>query len=130
MASIVPVDHLEIVCNGRVVRALELMGDRTSAAATGTLPVETSGWCVLRAWADRAEHPVLDIYPYATTSPVYVSVAGRPLHSPQDAAYFLGWVARMREDVEHYPDWNSPAERTHVLGQIEEARKRFESLRE
>jgi len=130
LASIVPVDHLEIVCNGKVVKALELPADRTSAVASGSLPAETSGWCVLRAWADHAEHPVLDLYPYATTSPVYVSVAGRPLHSPEDAAYFLAWLARLRDDVDRYPDWNSPAERAHVFGQIDEARKKFESLRQ
>ena len=130
IASIVPVDHLEVVCNGRVARALELKGSRTSAAASGTLPIEKSGWCVLRAWAEHAEHPVLDLYPYATTSPVYVTVAGEPARSPEDAAYFLAWLDRLREDVEHYPDWNSPAEREHVLQQVEEARKRMEAPRE
>jgi TolB protein len=130
MASIVPLDHLEIVCDGRVVRSLDLTGARTSATASGTLPVESSGWCVLRAWAEHAEHPVLDLYPYATTSPVYVSVAGRPPRSPDDAAYFLAWIARLREDVEKFQDWNSPAEHDHVMQQIEEAKKKFDSLRE
>ncbi len=130
MASIVPVDHLEVVCNGRVARALETDASRTSSRASGTVPMEKSGWCVLRAWAERAEHPVLDIYPYATTSPVYVTVAGHPAHSPEDAAYFLAWLDRLREDVEHYPDWNAAAERERVLEQVREARKRFEALRE
>lgn len=129
MASLVPVDHLEIVCNGRVARSLELASARTSATARGRLPIETSGWCVLRAWAERAEHPVLDIYPYATTSPVYVTVAGQPPRSPEDAAYFLAWLDRLQEDVEHYPDWNSPGERAHVLQQVGDARKVFEKLR-
>ncbi|HKO04418.1 MAG TPA: CehA/McbA family metallohydrolase, partial [Candidatus Acidoferrales bacterium] len=130
MASIVPVDHAEIVCNARVVRSLELANGRTSATASGTLPVEKSGWCLLRAWAEHAEYPVLDLYPYATSSPIYVTVAGRTPRSPDDAAYFLAWVDRLREDVERYPDWNSPAERAHVLEQVQEARKKFESLRE
>jgi len=130
LASIVPVDHLEVVCNGRVARSLELAGSRTSAAVTGTLPMETSGWCVLRAWAEHAEHPVLDLYPYATTSPVYVTVAGKPARSAEDAAYFLAWLDRLREDVEGYPDWNSPAERAHVLQQVDAARKVYEDLRQ
>jgi len=95
MASIVPVDHLEVVCNGRVARALELSGNRTAASAEGSLHLEKSGWCVLRAWAEHAEHPVLDIYPYATTSPVYVTVMGQPPRSPEDAAYFLAWLDRL-----------------------------------
>jgi Tol biopolymer transport system component len=130
MASIVPVDHLEVVCNGRVARALELAGSRTSATVKGTLPMQSSGWCVLRAWAEHAEYPVLDLYPYATTSPVYVTVAGKPSRSAEDAAYFLAWLDRLREDVEGYPDWNSPGERTHVLQQVDEARKVYENLRQ
>jgi dipeptidyl aminopeptidase/acylaminoacyl peptidase len=128
LASIVPVDHLEMVCNGRVVRTLELGAGRVAARASGTLPIDTSGWCLLRAWAERAEDPVLDPYPYATTSPVYITVADRPLRSPEDAAYFLAWLDRLREDVEHYPDWYSGAERSHVLGQVAEARRKFEAL--
>ncbi len=130
MASIVPVDHLEVVCNGRVAHAMELAGSRTASTVEGSLHLEKSGWCVLRAWAEHAEHPVLDIYPYATTSPVYITVAGQPPRSPEDAAYFLAWLDRLQEDVERYPDWNSPEERTHVLDQVGEARKVFEKLRQ
>ena len=130
MASIVAVDHLEVVCNGRVVRALEMDASRTGARASGTVPMEKSGWCVLRAWAEHAEYPVLDIYPYATTSPVYITVGGKPARSAEDAAYFLAWLDRLQEDVEHYADWNSAAEREHVLEQAREARKRLEALRE
>jgi hypothetical protein len=128
MASFVPLDHLEIVCNGQVVHAVELSGNRQSVQAKGTLPVERSGWCVLRGWAEHAEHPVLDIYPYATTSPIYLTVGGLAPRSPEDASYFIAWIDRLREDVEHYADWNSPAERAHVLEQIAAARRRFEEL--
>ena len=130
MASIAPVDHLEVVCNGQVAHSVELSGDRRSAKEAGTLHLEKSGWCVLRAWAEHAEYPVLDIYPYATTSPVYVSVAGQPAHSPEDAAYFLAWLGRLEEDTEHYPDWNSEEEKAHVMQQVEAARKVFEKLRQ
>ena len=128
LASIVPVDHLEIVCNGQMVRALELDKDRTSAQVSGTLSISRSGWCVLRAWAESAEHPVLDIYPYATTSPIYVTVAGAPPRSPEDAAYFLAWVDRVVEDVKQYPDWNTDAERAAVLKMLANARAVYERL--
>ncbi len=61
---------------GAVVRDLKLSGDRESADVEDTIPISQSGWCLLRAWSDKAEHPVLDAYPYATTSPIYVTVAG------------------------------------------------------
>ena len=95
MISMVPVDHLQIVCNGKVARELALDSNRSSAHVDGSIPLDASGWCVLRAFSDKAEYPILDLYPYATTSPVYVSVAGAPVRSAADAAYFVAWVDRL-----------------------------------
>ena len=129
LRSLVPVDHLEIVCNGRVARTVPLDAARTAVDARGTLAVKDSGWCLLRASSDDARYPVLDNYVYATTSPVYVNIGGRAPRSAVDAAWFVAWVDRVREATERYPDWNSPAEKARVLAQIAAARARFERLR-
>src|SRR5207237_4777065 len=57
--SIVPVDHLEVICSGKVVRDLKLSADRQSADVEDKITISRSGWCVLRAWSDQAEHEVL-----------------------------------------------------------------------
>jgi TolB protein len=128
MRSIVPVDHLQIVCNGKLVREIELKGDRQSADATGSIPLDGSGWCVLRAFSDKAEYPILDLYPYATTSPVYVSVAGAALRSPADAAYFMAWVDRLIGAARGNANWNTEAEKQEVVRLLEEAKKKYEDL--
>lgn len=128
LRSIVPVDHLEVVCNGKVAQTLKLDAARTSSDASGTLPIGESGWCVLRASSDRAEYPVLDNYVYATTSPIYFTVGGKAPHAPEDAKYFAAWVDRVTEATAAYPDWNSAAERTYVLGRLAEAKKVYEKL--
>ncbi|MEO6058286.1 MAG: CehA/McbA family metallohydrolase, partial [Gemmatimonadales bacterium] len=130
LRSNVPVDHLELVVNGQVVRELPLVGDRTRADLALTLPVRESGWVLLRARTDRAIYPVLDLYPYATTSPVYLTVGRRPARSAEDAEYFLRWIARVEAAVRGSRDWNAAAERDHVLGLIGRARKVFEERRE
>lgn len=89
LRSIVPIDHLEIICNGRVAQELALTGDETSADLDGKVSVEKSGWCLLRAWSEKAEYPTLDEYPYATTSPIYITVGGTATASADDARYFL-----------------------------------------
>ena len=76
LRSFVPVDHLQVICDGDVVRDLKLTGNGETADFEDTLPISRSGWCLLRAWSEKAEHPILDMYPYATTSPIYVKVAG------------------------------------------------------
>jgi TolB protein len=72
---------------------------------------------------------VLDNYNYATTSPVYVTVGGKPPHSPEDARYFSAWVDRVVDTTLHYPDWNSPEEKESVLQRLREAKQIFEKMR-
>lgn len=128
LKSIVPIDHLQIVCNGRVARELELDAGHTTAHVDSSIPIDTSGWCVLRAFSDKAEYPILDIYPYATTSPIYVIVPGKPLHSPADAAYFVAWMDRLIAAVQSNTSWNTDAEKQSVLTMFKEARKKYDAL--
>jgi hypothetical protein len=124
--SMVPVDHLEIVHNGEVVAEIPLPGDRTRVSTTIRLPVERSGWYLLRARGDAPAYPILDVYPYGTTSPIYVTVAGEPIRSAKDTEFFLAWIGRLERNVLASQDWNSEAERTQVLDSIRAARAEFE----
>jgi hypothetical protein len=125
LRSNLPVDHFELVHNGKVIASLALPGNRTRADTALTVPVTESGWYVLRAWADRPANPILDLYPFASTSPVYVTVGGQPVRSAEDARYFVTWLERVREEVERHEGWNTPAERTQVLETIERAVAEF-----
>ena len=125
MNSMVPLDHLQIVCNGKVVREIALSSDRSSAHVDGLFPLEASGWCVLRAFSDRAEYPILDLYPYATTSPVYVSVAGAPVRNAADAAYFVAWIDRLIVGARSSTSWNTEAEKESVLATLQDAKNKY-----
>ena len=126
MHSIVPVEHLELVQNGKVVASVPMSADGKSAAATVAVPVERSGWITLRAWSEHATPPVLDIYPFATTSPVYLTVAGISPRSPDDAHFFMDWIDRLREGAGRHAGWNSAQEKASVLDLISRARAEFE----
>jgi Tol biopolymer transport system component len=128
MRSNVPVDHLEIIGNGKVVATLALQGDRMSARDSVSIPVTTSGWYVLRAYSDRAEMPVLDLYPFASTSPIYVRVGDDPVRSPEDAAYFVRWLTRLEVAARASSAWRTSAERDEVLKTFAEARAVFAGL--
>jgi TolB protein len=126
MISSVPVDHLEIVGNGRVVAAVPLPAGGTRAEATVTLPAPAADWYVLRAYGDRPRLPVLDLYPFASTSPVYVEVAGHETRSRPDAAYFATWIRRAEESVAAHTGWNTPGERAETLALLARARAVYE----
>jgi dipeptidyl aminopeptidase/acylaminoacyl peptidase len=129
LRSNVPIDHLEIIANGQVVADVLLASDRTRADTLLWLPVQGSGWFLLRARSDRAMYPVLDLYPYATTSPVYVTVAGAPIRSAEDAEYFIRWIDRVAASAVQSQDWNTDAERAAVLDMMRRARAEFEKRR-
>jgi Tol biopolymer transport system component len=129
LQSIVPVEHLDLVCNGRVLRSF--VGTKAIAAGdfTGTVDLGQSGWCVLAASTDGARYPVLDNYVYATTSPIYVTIGGARPRSPMDAAFFIAWIDRVSEATSAYPDWNNAAEKMHVMGQLSAARAVYQNMR-
>jgi hypothetical protein len=120
------VDHLELVWNGAVAAALTIGGDRHGADVRGELPVSGSGWLLLRAWNDGPDANVMDIYPYATTSPVYVRVADRPRRSRDAGTYFLRWLAQLQTATEKNADYRSASERSAVLDDISRARAFYE----
>ena len=128
LRSIVPVDHLEVVCNGKVVESLPTGTTKEFADIKGSLPLQESGWCVLRAWSEKAEYPVMDNYTYATTSPVYVTIAGKRAYSKKDSEYFQAWIDRTIEVTTQYPDWNSAEEKDLVLQKLLEARTVYQNL--
>jgi TolB protein len=128
LRSIVPLDHTQVVCNGRVLRELAPHAGFESLAVNGTLPLAQSGWCVLRAFTAKAEYPILDNFVYATTSPIYVSRAGAKPRSPEDARFFEAWIDHLAEVTAAWPDWNSAAEKKGVLAELSAARAVYQRL--
>jgi hypothetical protein len=128
LRSPVAVDHLELVQNGKVVKAFALTGDRHNFDADGDLDVGTSGWLLLRAWNDGADPHVLDIYPYATTSAVYLELPGGLPPDPADAAYFAKWLDRTIADASARKNYRTSDEREAILAYLSKARDHFQSL--
>ena len=122
LRSIVPVDHVQVVCDGEVTQELQLSGDRKGGNWTSSIPIAKTGWCLLRALSNQSEYPVLDLYPYATTSPIYVEVAGHRVAATKDVAYFSAWIDRLIEAAQGNTAWNTPAEKQAVLSLLNLAR--------
>lgn len=128
MTSIFAVDHVEVVQNGKVLASLKLGKDGKAAAGSGRIPVGASGWVLLRAWSAKDQPDLLDLYPYATTTPVYVNVADKPARSPTDAKYMLDWLDLIEKSARASQDYNTPEERQTVLDHIARARAAYEKM--
>ena len=127
LRSLTGVVNLEVVMNGEVIRRIVLNPENwTSAEIEGTVDVQRGGWLVLRAWNQMATPDVFDLYPYATTSPVYVTVGGKGVHDAEDADFFLRWIDKVRASAVASHDYNTQAERDAVLKHIDDARREFQ----
>ena len=121
MRSPVAIDTVEVILNGEVIQSIALADNSMSAAIENSVLVNESGWLLLRA-SSRNPHPhIFDMYPYATTSPVYINVDGKAPKSRKDADYFLAWIARVRESAAAHGGYNSDFERDDMLQHIDDA---------
>ncbi len=127
LRSPVAVDHLELVQNGKVVKAFALHGNRRSLDVSGDIDL-AGGWVLLRAWNDGADPEVLDLYPYATTNPVWLGDHVLAPSARADAAWFAHWMTRVIEAVAPRDDYNTPAEKRLTLDYLTRARDAYRAL--
>jgi hypothetical protein len=92
------------------------------------MDIADGGWLLLRAWNDAADPHVLDLYPYATTSPVYLDLPGGPPAAAGDAAYFAAWMDRVLGEAATRTDYKTPRDREATLDYLRKARDHYRSL--
>ncbi len=129
LRSAVPVDELQLVMNGRIVRRVDIDGAGTRADFDGEFDVAEDGWILLRAFSNGALPLLFDRYAYATTSAITIDVAGSERGCASSADYFLAWLDRIRESAAAHPDYNTAEERRIVLDNIDAAKAVFELRR-
>ncbi|MGH7613707.1 MAG: hypothetical protein ACREMW_06655, partial [Gemmatimonadales bacterium] len=78
-----------------------------------------------RRCGSRPCEPVLDLYPFASTSPVYATVAGAPVRSRTDAEFFVSWIDRVTAATQAHAGWNTATEKDRVLALLGEARAEY-----
>ncbi|MBF6024080.1 TolB family protein [Lysobacter niastensis] len=129
LRSPVAVDHVELVHNGQVVKRFELAGDRRTLDAEGDIALG-DGWLLLRAWNDGADPLLLDLYPYATTNPVWLGKTGEVPGSQEDAKYFAAWIGRVIEAATARDDYNDAGEKSATLDYLRQAREVYARMAE
>jgi hypothetical protein len=114
------------VQNGRVAKRFRLAGERTAFDWQGDVTLAPEGWVLLRAYNEKPDPWVLDLYPYATTSPLYFESPPPP--APEDAAYFVAWMDRVVEATDARGGWNDDREKADTLAYLNAARDKFRAL--
>lgn len=92
-----------------------------SADFESILVAEKSGWMLMRASGDGPHADLFDMYPYATTSPVYIEMDDGGIRSHVNARFFLRRIEGVREAAAKHEACNSAAERDAILANIDTA---------
>jgi hypothetical protein len=95
-----PLDCVEIVCNGAVVRRVDGGGGQTRIECSEIVPLEGSAWLALRARGCVEPDRYGGLAPwklYAHTSPVYVYRDGHPIRVASDLTAMADYVRMIAE---------------------------------
>lgn len=82
-----PVDYLEIIKDGQVVRDIRLADWAKSNGQLPPIEFRESGWMLVRVVASNPQ-----TFRFASTGPVYVEIGGKKRISKKSAQFFLDWV--------------------------------------
>ncbi|MDH4057297.1 MAG: CehA/McbA family metallohydrolase [Cyclobacteriaceae bacterium] len=121
-----PVDHFEIIWNGDVIAKHTLPESKKTFDVEGSIKVKEKGWLLLRAWSDQANPDLMDLYPYASTNPIYINSDGENLNQKSAKEYFLKWVKRIEAKAVTLT-YRTEEERKAVMDDIEKAKKFYEN---
>jgi len=124
--SYAPMERIELIVDGEVVASAVADDGGRHALLTHELRVERGCWIALRASGPEHE-AVLGGALFAHTSPIYVNVAGAPIASRADAAYFVEWIDRLIEMCEREGSYASAADRDAVVALFREAQRYYVS---
>ena len=120
--SQVPMEKVEILFNSEVLQEIPLQ-DGYKLNHRGTIRVPSSGWMAARIWGKP--HPLVVNNPelFAHTTPVYLTVGGRPYADPEALEFFLERFREMRRTSLAGGSFESLHQQREVLGQLAEAEK-------
>ncbi len=96
--SAAPLERIEVIVNGRVVKSLEPANKARDGGAfenliSESIPVEGSSWVAVRAFEEnggRRNH-------FAHSSPVFIEIPGRPLRPRREEIDYL--IQRVEEEI-------------------------------
>jgi hypothetical protein len=123
LSSRIPVERIEIIRGGEVIASKENPAGANSVSFSTQIPIEASTWIAARA-SSSVRLPYQDGIPvFAHTSPIYVEVPGRPIGSPEDAAFFTKWCEDAIEWAKTKAKLLEESQRQEMIALFEKARK-------
>lgn len=120
VATQTPLDRVDVVVNGRVVHS-EAASGKPAIEFQTKVPLIGSAWIALRALGPRHRLILNDTMAFAHTSPVYVSIGGRPVRVADDIRFYREWVEQLIERTEIRGRFATPERKKEVVSLFQKA---------
>jgi len=128
LQSIQAIDSLELISNGNVIKKLDLTNRSAlpvlKESVTAAFRPKRSGWIAARCLFTAPDGRLRQ----AHTSPVYVTVDGKPTAFKQDAEYMIRWIDRLLQVSDKAGRYESDRERAEVQAIFRKARQVYENI--
>jgi TolB protein len=128
LRSNVPIEKIEVVYNGDVVASHGGPEPLTQLDISGTLTLRENGWVLFRVWNAGAHRDVFDVYPYASTNPVFIHNGIPSSKAAVSAAWFVRWIDRVEKMTKETPNFRNEDERAIVLKDLAAARAYYQKF--
>ncbi len=125
VASISPVEIVEVIQNGKAVATLKPEPAGNKVGMRREVVVDRSGWISVQVRAKYGRDPIRRPFPFAATMPVWIGVGGKPVRSSEDAKFFVEWIDRTLRRAMELPAWNNDDERQRARRLYAEAREKM-----
>jgi hypothetical protein len=102
-------------------------GEARPWSGEADLELERSAWIAARVTGPWNRLVLNDTSLFAHTSPVYVTVDGKPIRSQADARHWMEWIDKLIERVEQRGQFSSSARKQEVVDLFLKARRVYES---
>jgi TolB protein len=121
VTSIVPVDSLQIIVNGDVVKTVARAGaDSGRVSFDGRIPMPDGGWIVARVIGGKSRY-LGDDYAFAHTGPVYIVRGGKRHVRAEDVQFLSQTIDAIWTRAER-SHWRSSAERDRFRATLDSAK--------
>jgi len=128
LRSIQPIDSLELVSNGKVIKSVNLKDRPPSPALEESIVLafepRRSGWVAARAIFTSPDGHLRQ----AHTSPVYITLDGKPTASKTDAEYMIRWIDRLLQVTDKPGRYKTDTERSQVQAFYQQARQKYQDI--
>ena len=124
--SMVPMEKLLVLVNGKAHATVP--GPSRELSWSGEVALDEASWIALQAEGGPSPF-ITDSYLFAHSTPVWVTVSGRPVLVEEDRAYLERYIEALIELVRNEYSFRNESEREITMRGFTEARDRIRALR-